>query len=115
MDPISPKFKVGDVVNCSITSPKVIEEIRVGTKADFLGKHCDHSGDLCYVMRYRDGKRLVSVYSVASVDSDHHREGSAMFALYENARREPKAGGPSNLERPTPPTEVKAAQRLPFP
>ncbi len=83
------KFKVGDVVNSSLTSPQVIEEIRVGVDADFINRHIDHSGQLCYVLRYIDGKKLAFVYSCVCIDSDHHLKGSEMYELYQEARKVP--------------------------
>ncbi len=84
-----PRFKPGDVINSSLSGPKVVEDVRVGRESDFTGRHIDHTGDLCYVLRYLGGKRMATVYSVASVDSDHHLKGTEMFDAYEQARNLP--------------------------
>jgi len=89
MTKVIPKFKVGDIVNSSLSSPQVVEEIRIGTEKDFTGKFIDHSGALCYVLRYLDGLRISTIHSCVAVDSDHHPKGSEMFEIYENARKAP--------------------------
>ncbi len=82
----APRFSKGDVINSSLSSPQVIEDIRPGVPADFAGRHVDFTGEPCYVLRYLDGRKLAVVYSVKVIDSDHHLKGSDMFNAYEQAR-----------------------------
>ncbi len=80
-----PKFSVGDIVCSSISSPRRIEEIRIGRREDFV--HDLWVGDLCYVMQYLGGKQLRTVWSVQAVDADYHLKGSEMYEEYETERR----------------------------
>jgi hypothetical protein len=83
-----PQFKIGDVINSSLSSPQVIEEIRIGVDIDFPHKFYNASGCLCYVLRHLYGKKRSHVYTVKAVDSDHHLKGSELFEAYEKARVE---------------------------
>jgi hypothetical protein len=79
------KFKIGDIINSSISSPQEVIDIRLGVPSDF-GKICNWTGELCYVLRYVGGKNGISVYGIGAVESDHHLKGSEMFELYQSLR-----------------------------
>lgn len=82
----TPRFKVGDTINSSLSSPQIVEEIHSGVAADFARRYVDFTGEPCYVLRYVGGRKLAVVYSVKAIDSDHHLKGSEMFDLYQQAR-----------------------------
>ncbi len=82
-----PKFKVGDVINSSLTSPQVIDEIRVGVDTD-KSVYYNPAGELCYVLHYLGGKQNVSVFACKAIDSDHHLKGSEMYEEYQTLREE---------------------------
>jgi hypothetical protein len=84
----APRFKVGDVINSSLSSQQTVEEIRIGVESDFVGKVCNFTGEMCYVLRYVYGKRNTVLFGVACVDSDHHLKGDELFEAYDKIQAE---------------------------
>jgi hypothetical protein len=81
------KFAVGDIICSSLSSAQEVVEIREGTLKDFAGRYVDFTGEMCYVLQYVGGARMIFVYSTECIDKDHHLKGSPMFEAYESARR----------------------------
>lgn len=92
------RFKVGDIVNSSLSSPKEIIDIRIGLPEDFpttiLGNgvpfRLSFENKMCYILKSLHGNGRISAYSIECVDSDHHLKGSEMFELYQEWRNELK-------------------------
>lgn len=82
----TPRFKVGDIVNSSISSPKQVISIREGVPSDFEGRGVKYVGMLCYEFQFVSGRKMTTVYSVEAIDSDHHLKGSEMFDAYQETR-----------------------------
>ena len=88
------KFKIGDVINSSLCSPKEIIDIRIGVPEDFptriLGNgvpfRLSFEGEMCYVLKYVGGKNTLTVYPIELVDGDHHLKGSEMYEIYQESR-----------------------------
>ncbi len=84
----TPRFKVGDIINSSLSSPKRVINIRLGRDEDFRGRYCNWTGSPCYILQSVGGRQIMVVYSVRAVDSDFHLKGSEMYEAYESIRNE---------------------------
>jgi hypothetical protein len=86
-----PKFKVGDVINSSLSGPSEIIEIRLGVPTDFPtytlanGQpfRVSWEGEPCYIMRHCHGLQGIHACGVECIDSDHHLKGTELFNAYE--------------------------------
>lgn len=78
-----PRFKIGDIINSSLSSQQIVQEIRIGVKSDFVDKIINYTGKLCYVLRYVYGKQHVTVFSVESIDKNCHLKGTKEFEVYD--------------------------------
>jgi hypothetical protein len=78
------KFKIGDIINSSLSSSQEVIDIRVSTAEDEMANRLDFVGQLCYVLQYVGGKKSISKFPVKWIDSDHHLKGSEQYEIYQS-------------------------------
>ena len=86
------KFKIGDIINSSLSSAQKIIDIRIGVPSDFkthilangMKFRVEWENELCYVLEYPIKNKPTTVCGVEAIDSDHHLKGTEMFRHYQD-------------------------------